>query len=50
MLLASSGDFRIDDTLSPPPPNPCTTPVLLIHNPQGRWFAAGILANDEGDE
>ncbi len=48
--LASSGDFRIEDTLSPAPPNPCTSPVLLIENTGGRWFAAGILANEHGDD
>jgi hypothetical protein len=48
--LAANGDFRIDDTLTPTPPNPCTTPVLLITNPAPRWFAAGILANDENDD
>jgi hypothetical protein len=47
--LAANGDFRIDDMLSPTPPNPCGTPVLLIANPAPRWFAAGILANDEDD-
>jgi len=45
--LAANGDFVIDDTLSPTPPNPCDTPVLLIANPAPRWFAAGILENDE---
>jgi len=48
--LAANGDFRIDDVLSPAPPNPCTTPVLLIANPAPRWFAAGILANDEDED
>jgi len=47
VALAANGDFEIDDTLTPAPPNPCTTPVLLIANPAPRWFAAGILANDE---
>ena len=28
--LDVNGDFRIDDTLSPAPPNTCTSPVLLI--------------------
>lgn len=42
--LAGNGDFSIDDVLSPAPPAPCATPVLLIRlegfgNP---WFAAGI--------
>ena len=30
--LEVDGDFRIDDTLSPVPPNPCTSPVLLIRS------------------
>src|SRR6267142_6775954 len=41
--------FRIDDLVTPAPPSPCATPVLLIANPAGRWFAAGILENDEDD-
>jgi hypothetical protein len=49
VALAANGDFKIDDTLSPAPPNPCATPVLLIANPAPRWFAAGILANDDED-
>ena len=41
--LEVDGDFRIDDTLSPAPPNPCTSPVLLIRSAgSGAWFAAGI--------
>ena len=41
--LEVDGDFRIDDTLSPAPPNPCTNPVLLIRSAgSGAWFAAGI--------
>ena len=41
--LEVDGDFRIDDTLSPAPPNPCTSPVLLIRSTaSGSWFAAGI--------
>jgi len=41
--LDVNGDFRIDDTLSPAPPNPCTNPVLLIRvTGPGSWFAAGI--------
>ncbi len=43
VALDVSGDFRIDDTLSPAPPNSCTNPVLLIRvTPSGAWFAAGI--------
>ena len=41
--LEVNGDFRIDDTLSPAPPNSCTNPVLLIRSAgSGSWFAAGI--------
>ena len=40
--LEVNGDFRIDDTLSPAPPNTCTSPVLLIRSTGGSWFAAGI--------
>jgi hypothetical protein len=41
--LEVNGDFRIDDTLSPAPPNPCTNPALLIRSAgSGSWFAAGI--------
>ena len=41
--LEPNGDFRIDGTLSPVPPAPCTSPVLLIISGAGNWFAAGIL-------
>jgi hypothetical protein len=42
--LAPNGDFDIDDMLTPAPPNPCASPVLLIRNGSGAaWFAAGIL-------
>ena len=40
--LQPDGDFRINDVLDPPPPNPCDTPVLLIVSGGGSWFAAGI--------
>lgn len=40
--LDPNGDFRIDDVLTPTPPDPCDSPVLLIRNVAGRWFAAGI--------
>jgi hypothetical protein len=43
VLPEPNGDFRIDDVLSPVPPAPCDTPVLLIRNAEtGNWFAAGI--------
>lgn len=45
--LAPNGDFTIDDKLSPTPTSPCANPVLLIANPGPRWFAAGILKNDD---
>jgi len=44
--LAANGDFHIEATLSPTPPSPCTSPVLLIRNQGGAWFAAGILELD----
>ncbi len=42
VALAADGDFRINDFLTPAPPVPCTSPVLLIRNVGGVWFAAGI--------
>jgi len=39
--LEPNGDFRIDDTLNPVPYG-CASPVLLIRNTGGVWFAAGI--------
>jgi hypothetical protein len=39
--LEPNGDFRIDDTLNPAP-SECLSPVLLIRNTGGVWFAAGI--------
>jgi len=44
--LEANGDFRIQDVLSPTPPVPCESPVLLIRNLAGRWFAAGIPGQD----
>jgi len=46
--LEANGDFRIDDTLSPTP-FVCPSPVLLIRNTGGVWFAAGIpkLGDDD---
>jgi hypothetical protein len=40
--LEPNGNFRIDDTLNPVPTD-CPSPVLLIRNAAGAWFAAGIL-------
>ena len=47
--LEINGDFQIDDVLNPPPPAVCDSPVLLIRNPAGSWFAAGILKRDDDD-
>jgi hypothetical protein len=41
--LEANGDFRIDDVLTPAVPDVCASPVLLIRNPAGAWFAAGIV-------
>jgi hypothetical protein len=41
--LQANGDFRIQDVLSPAPPDTCTSPALLIRvTANGSWFAAGI--------
>ena len=40
--LEPNGDFRIDAVLNGPVPALCKTPVLLIVNGGGAWFAAGI--------
>ena len=40
--LQPNGDFVIDDVLTPAPPTTCASPVLLIRNVPGTWFAAGI--------
>jgi hypothetical protein len=39
--LEPNGDFRIDDVLNLPTSD-CPSPVLLIRNTGGVWFAAGI--------
>jgi len=44
--LAANGDFRIDDMLSPAPAD-CSSPVLLIRNTNGAWFAAGIPTRND---
>jgi hypothetical protein len=40
--LAANGDFSFDEALTPQVPPDCGTPVLLIVNAGGAWFAAGI--------
>jgi hypothetical protein len=43
VALQANGDFRIQDSLSPAPPDTCPSPVLLIRvTSNGSWFAAGI--------
>ena len=44
--LDADGDFRIDDVLNPAPAQ-CASPVLLIRNTGGVWFAAGIPARGD---
>jgi len=46
--LAPDGDFRIDDVLDSVP-STCPSPVLLIRNAGGVWFAAGIPTLDDED-
>lgn len=41
VALEANGDFRIDDNLDQAP-SECASPVLLIRNSGGAWFAAGI--------
>jgi hypothetical protein len=43
VALEANGDFRINDVLNPAPPAECASPVLLIRNGGGAWFAAGIV-------
>ena len=51
VALEPDGFFRIDDVLTPAPPPTCTSPVLLIRNVGGVWFAAGIpKLNEEHSE
>jgi hypothetical protein len=47
--LEANGDFRIDDVLDPAPLDGCASPVLLIRNGGGAWFAAGIVKSDDND-
>jgi len=42
VALEVNGDFRVDGQLSPWPPAECSSPVLLIRNAGGTWFAAGF--------
>jgi hypothetical protein len=43
VLLPPNGDFEINGNLSPVPPVPCASPILLILNAANlTWFAVGI--------
>ena len=44
--LEQDGDFEIDDVLTPAPGD-CASPVLLIRNVGGAWFAAGIPVSEK---
>jgi hypothetical protein len=47
VLLSTTGDFKIDATLAPLPPDICASPMLLIRNAAGgAWFAVGIFSPD----
>jgi hypothetical protein len=47
--IEANGDFRIDDTLDQVP-GECPSPVLLIRNTTGLWFAAGIPKLTDDDQ
>ena len=47
VALEANGNFTIDGFLDSTPPTPCETPVLLIRNGVGVWFAAGIQKLDD---
>jgi hypothetical protein len=48
VMLSANGDFKINDMLSPFPPNPCASPTLLIRNAANlTWFAVGIFRTDD---
>jgi len=46
--LDQNGDFRIDDVLTTVPTE-CPSPVLLIRNQGGAWFAAGIVTTNDDE-
>ncbi len=46
VTLPPNGDFQINGMLSPVPPTPCTSPMLLILNAANlTWFAVGIVSS-----
>ena len=44
--IEPNGNFRIDDTLTSVPAE-CPSPVLLIRNAGGLWFAAGVPKGED---
>jgi len=57
VLLSPTGNFKINDTLSPPPPASCASPMLLIRNAAtaaggfpNPWFAVGIFSPNGSDD
>ena len=41
--LSIDGDLVVDENLIPQPPDPCTSPVLLLRDTvSGNWIAAGV--------
>jgi hypothetical protein len=55
--LSPTGNFKINDTLSPLPPASCTSPMLLIRNAAtavggfpNLWLAVGIFGPDGSDD
>jgi hypothetical protein len=50
VTLSPEGDFKINDTLSPLPPDVCISPMLLIRNAANLgWFAVGIFRPGNDD-
>lgn len=50
VTLSPNGDFTINDTLSPLPPDICISPMLLIRNAANLgWFAVGIFRSGNDD-
>jgi hypothetical protein len=48
VMLPPDGDFEINGMLSPVPPTPCASPMLLILNAANlTWFAVGIVRSGD---
>jgi hypothetical protein len=46
--VSSTGDFQINDMLTPAPTFPCASPLLLIQGASNsHWFALGIVGSDD---